>query len=324
MSGSAGGAPLVVFYDPIPGEWAYDIERSVFDPLGIELRVPADADEADRLIVDADVVIVTGVGRLSAASIATLRDPAGLLCYSIGMNQVDGAAAAARGIPVRNVAGYCADEVADHAMTLLLAIWRHLVPLHSLLVTDGWRGSQTSVHVGAIRRIKGKTLGILGAGRIGQKVGDRARGFGLRTIASDPYAPGTTDLPVVPLHEMLAQADAVVVCAALTPESRHTLSADALSRIKPGTLFVNVARGGLVDEVALAAALQDGRVAYAGLDVRDPEPPDPTDDLLSGLPNVIRTPHIAASSQEAVDDLHQQAAEICVELLRAADRLPSG
>ncbi len=324
MSGGTGGAPLVVFYDPIPGAWAYDIERSVFDPLGIGLRIPADADEAARLIVDADVVIVTGVGRLSAESIATLRDPAGLLCYSIGMDQVDGAAAAARGIPVRNVAGYCADEVADHALTLLLAVWRHLVPLHTLLATEGWRGAQTSEHVGAIRRIKGKTLGILGAGRIGRKVGDRARGFGLRTIASDPYAPGTADLPVVALHEMLAQADAIVVCAALTPESRHTLDAEALSHVKPGTLFVNVARGGLVDEVALAAALGDGRITWAGLDVRDPEPPDPADDLLAGLPNVIATPHIAASSQEAVDDLHQQAAEICVELLRAAGRLPAG
>jgi len=323
MSGSTGGAPLVVFYDPIPGEWSYDIERSVFDPLGVELRIPADAADADRLIVDADVVIVTGIGRLSAASIATLRDPAGLLCYSIGMNQVDGAAAAARGIPVRNVPGYCADEVADHAVTLLLAIWRHLVPLHTLLSTHGWSAAQTSEHVAAIRRIKGKTLGILGAGRIGQKVGERARGFGLRTIAADPFAPGTPELPVVPLHEMLEQADAIVVCAALTPESRHTLDAEALSHVKPGTLFVNVSRGGLVDEVALAAALGDGRIPWAGLDVRDPEPPDPADDLLTGLPNVIITPHIAASSQEAVDDLHRQAAETAVELMRAAGRLPA-
>src|SRR4029079_4657207 len=102
-----------------------------------------------------------------------------------------------------------------------------------------------------------------------------------------------------------------------------TLSAEALSHVKPGALFVNVARGGLVDEVALAAALGDGRIAYAGLDVRDPEPPDPAADLLTRLPNVLSTPHIAASSQEAVEDLHEQAAEIAVELLRAAGRLPA-
>lgn len=323
MSGIAGGPPRVVFYDPIPGDWSYALERSILDPLGVELQVPADAAEAERLIVDADVVIVTGIGRLGAESIGRLRDPAGLLCYSIGMNQVDGAAAAARGIPVRNVAGYCADEVADHALTLLLATWRHLVPLATILAADGWEASQTSEHVRAIRRIRGKTLGILGAGRIGQKVADRARGFGLRTIASDPYAPGTPELPVLPLIEMLAQADALVVCAALTPESRGTLSAEALAHVKPGMLFVNVARGGLVDEAALEAALADGRIAAAALDVRDPEPPDPSDDRLTGLPNVIATPHIAASSQEAVEDLHLQAAEICVELLRAAGRLPA-
>jgi D-3-phosphoglycerate dehydrogenase len=310
-----------VFYDPIPGPWAYDIERSVFDPLGIELLVPGDSDEAERLIVDADVVIVTGIGRLGAEAIARLKDPAGLLCYSIGMNQVDGAAAAARNIPVRNVAGYCADEVADHGVTLLLAIWRHLVPLVDRMRSEGWNAAQSSADVGAIRRIKGKTLGILGAGRIGQKVGERARAFGLRTIAADPYAPGTPDLPVVPLHDMLSQADAVIVCAALTPESRGTLSAEALSHLRPGTLFVNVARGGLVDEAALLAALQDGRISHAALDVRDPEPPIPADDVISTLPNVITTPHIAASSQEAVDDLHLQAAEVCVELLRAAGRL---
>lgn len=323
MSGIAGGPPRVVFYDPIPGDWSYALERSILDPLGVELQVPADAAESERLIVDADVVIVTGIGRLGAESIGRLRDPAGLLCYSIGMNQVDGAAAAARGIPVRNVAGYCADEVADHALTLLLATWRHLVPLATILAADGWEASQTSEHVRAIRRIRGKTLGILGAGRIGQKVADRARGFGLRTIASDPYAPGTPELPVLPLIEMLAQADALVVCAALTPESRGTLSAEALAHVKPGMLFVNVARGGLVDEAALEAALADGRIAAAALDVRDPEPPDPSDDRLTGLPNVIATPHIAASSQEAVEDLHLQAAEICVELLRAAGRLPA-
>lgn len=323
MSGIAGGPPRVVFYDPIPGDWSYALERSILDPLGVELQVPADAADAERLIVDADVVIVTGIGRLGAESIGRLRDPAGLLCYSIGMNQVDGAAAAARGIPVRNVAGYCADEVADHALTLLLATWRHLVPLATILAADGWEASQTSEHVRAIRRIRGKTLGILGAGRIGQKVADRARGFGLRTIASDPYAPGTPELPVLPLIEMLAQADALVVCAALTPESRGTLSAEALAHVKPGMLFVNVARGGLVDEAALEAALADGRIAAAALDVRDPEPPDPSDDRLTGLPNVIATPHIAASSQEAVEDLHLQAAEICVELLRAAGRLPA-
>jgi D-3-phosphoglycerate dehydrogenase len=315
------GPPRVVFYDPIPGDWSYAIERSVLDPLGVELVVPDDEAEAERAVEDADVVIVTGVRRLGAEAIARLRRPAGLLCYSIGMDQVDAAAARERGIPVRNVPGYCTDEVADHALTLLLAAWRHLVPLAGLTAGAGWDAARASGAIGSIRRIRGRTLGILGAGRIGSRVGERARAFGLRTIAADPYAPGTDLLPVVPLEELLARADAIVCCAALTSASRGLLGADALSRVKPGLILVNVARGGLIDERALADALRDGRVAAAALDVRDPEPPDRASDPLAGLPNVIETPHIAASSQEAVDDLHAQAAEACADLLRAAGRL---
>lgn len=313
--------PRVVFYDPIRPDWSYDIERSVFEPEGVELVIPADDAEAERSIEDADVVVVTGIGRLGAAQIGRLRNAVGLLCYSIGMNQVDGASAAAAGIPVRNVPGYCADEVADHALTLLLAGWRRLIPIVERTATSGWPAAQSSADVQAIRRIRGKTLGILGAGRIGRKVAERARAFGLRTIAADPYATGTADLPILSLEEVLAQADGFICCAALTPESRGVLGAAALAHVKPGLIFVNVARGGLVDEVALAAAIADGRIAVAALDVRDPEPPDAARDVLTGLANVVQTPHIAASSQEAVLDLHREAAETCLELLRAGGRL---
>ncbi|MFO1540612.1 MAG: NAD(P)-dependent oxidoreductase [Chloroflexota bacterium] len=322
-SGIAGGRPRVVFFDPIPAPWAYDLERSVLEPAGVELVIPEDAAAAERLIVDADVVIATSVARLDGERIARLRDPAGILCYSIGMNQVDHAAAEARGIPVTNVPGYCSDEVADHALTLLLALWRHLVPIVDLVEEHGWKAIRRSRHVEGIRRVRGKTLGIVGAGRIGTRVAARAQGFGLRTIAADPFVASRPGLPVVPLAELLATADAVVLCAALTPQSRHLIDAASLRHAKPGMLFVNVARGGLVDEPALAAALADGRIAFAALDVRDPEPPDPEHDPFRDLPNVVETPHVAASSQEAVVDLHLQAAEICLDLLRAAGRLPA-
>ncbi|MFN8621495.1 MAG: NAD(P)-dependent oxidoreductase [Chloroflexota bacterium] len=323
MTGIAGGAPRVVFYDPIPGDWSYDLERSVLDPFGVELVIPPDPTAAEDAIVDADVVIVTSVARLQAPSIERLKGPAGILCYSIGMNQVDHDTAAARGIPVTNVPGYCSDEVADHGMTLLLALYRHLVPIVDLVEAHGWRAIRRSSHLHAIRRVRGKTLGIIGAGRIGTRVGERARAFGLRTIAADPFVDSRPDLPVLPLEEVLAQADAVILCAALTPQSRHLLNARTLLSVKPGMLLVNVARGGLIDEPALAEALQDGRIAWAALDVRDPEPPDPETDPFTDLPNVVQTPHVAASSQEAVVDLHLQAAEICLDLLRAAGRLPA-
>jgi len=321
MSGIAGGPPRVVFYDPIPGGWDYDLERSVLSPAGVELVIPADPTEAERLIEDADIVIVTSIARLGAESIARLKGPAGILCYSIGMNQVDGEAAAARGIPVTNVPAYCSDEVADHGMTLLLSLWRHLVPIVDLVEAHGWRAIRRSHHLHGIRRINGKTLGIIGAGRIGNRVAARAQGFGLRTIAADPFVDSRPGLPVLPLEEVLGQADAVILCAALTARSRHLLNARTLLAVKPGMLLVNVARGGLIDEPALAEALADGRIAFAALDVRDPEPPDPETDPFTELMNVVQTPHIAASSQEAAVDLHLQAAEISLDLLRAAGRL---
>jgi D-3-phosphoglycerate dehydrogenase len=173
--------------------------------------------------------------------------------------------------------------------------------------------------------LRGKTLGIVGAGRIGRGVARRARGFGLRTIAADPFVePGTDpELEILPLPEVLAQADALVLCAALTSESRHLIDRAALALVRPGMVLVNVARGGLVDESALAAALAEGRVGAAALDVRDPEPPRPASDPLAGFDNVILTPHMAATSQEAVEDLHRMAAEISLELLRAGGRLPA-
>jgi len=315
--------PRVVFFDPIPGAWSYELERSVLDPAGVELLIPADPAEADRLIEEADVVIATSVARLDAERIARLRRCAGILCYSIGMNQVDHAAAAARGIPVTNVPGYCSDEVADHGMALLLALWRSVVPIVDLVEAHGWAAIRRSAHVDGIRRIRGKTLGIVGAGRIGTRVGERARAFGLRTIAADPFVEPRPELPIVPLEELLERADALILCAALTPQSRHLLNERTLLHARPGMLLVNVARGGLIDERALAAAMADGRIAWAALDVRDPEPPDPATDPLAGSPNLVQTPHVAASSREAVVDLHLQAAEICLGLLRAAGRLPA-
>ncbi len=317
----AVGVPRVVFYDPIRSDWSYAIERSVLEPEGVELVIPADDAAAEQLIEDADVVIVTGIGRLGATQIGRLRNAVGLLCYSIGMDQVDADAAESAGIPVRNVPGYCADEVADHALTLLLAAWRRLIPIVDDTHRLGWPATQAGPDVRAIRRIRGTTLGILGAGRIGTRVGTRARAFGMRTIAADPWSAGSDDLPVLPLVDVLAQADGLVCCAALTPESRGVLDASALAGVKPGLILVNVARGGLVDEAALAAALADGRIAFAALDVRDPEPPGAIRDRLAGVRNVLETPHIGASSQEAVLDLHREAAETCLEMLRAAGRL---
>ena len=315
-------SPRVVVFDPIPGDWSFAIEHAAFAHRGVELIVPPTREAADEAIRDATVVIVTGVRRLDATRIASLRDPAGILCYSIGMDKVDASAARAAEIPVRNVPDYCTDEVSDHALALLLAAERRIVPL-ATETARRWRVEPTLVE--PIRRLRGQTLGILGAGRIGRLVASKARAFGFRTIAHDPVVPdgGHPELELVTFERLLERSDALVLCAALTPSSRGVIGQAALEKVRRGVIVVNVARGELIDELALADAVQDGRVSYAALDVRSPEPPEPADDPLAGLPNVIGTPHIAATSREAIDDLHHLAARYVLELLETAGRIPA-
>jgi D-3-phosphoglycerate dehydrogenase len=318
---TAGTRPRVVVFDPIPGGWSFDMDAAALGERRVELAVPADEAAADEAIRTADAVIVTGVRRLDAARIATLERCAGILCYSIGMDKVDGPAAAAAGIPVRNVPDYCTDEVSDHAMTLLLAAQRRLLPIATATAAGDWP-IRDREQLSSIRRLRGQTLGIAGAGRTGRLVARKARGFGFRTIAHDPFVTdaGDPDLELVGFDELLRRADAIVICAALTPGAPPLISKAALAQVRLGLILVNVARGGHVDEPALAAALRDGRVAVAALDVRATEPPTQPDPL-AGLPNVIQTPHVAASSREAAEDLHRLAAQYVLGLLEDAGRI---
>jgi D-3-phosphoglycerate dehydrogenase len=312
----------VVVFDPIPGDWSFDPEADVLGRRGIDLVVPMSEAAADVAILTADAVIVTGVRRLDADRIAGLERCAGILCYSIGMDKVDGRAAAAAGVAVRNVPDYCTDEVSDHGLTLLLAAQRHLLPIANATARGEWPLRDRS-QLATIRRLRGQTLGIAGAGRTGRLVARKARAFGFRTVAYDPFVTdaGDPDLELVELDALLEEADAIVLCAALAPGSPPLMDREALAKVRPGVVLVNVARGGHIDEAALAEALQDGRVAVAALDVRANEPPGETDPL-RGLANVILTPHVAASSREAADDLHRLAAAYVLGLLEDAGRIP--
>lgn len=320
----AGVRPRVVIFDPMPGEWSWAAETRMLGTRGVDLVVPADAAEADEAIRTADAVIVTGVRRLDGDRVAGLERCVGILCYSIGMDKVDGPTAAARGIPVRNVPDYCTDEVSDHGLALLLAAQRRLLPLAVATAAGSWPAGDRSI-TGSIRRLRGQTLGIVGAGRIGRLVARKAQAFGFRTIAFDPFisASEDPDLHLVDRDELVRSADAIMLCAAYTPGTPPFITNDTLELVKPGVILVNIARGGHIDELALADALQDGRVAVAALDVRATEPPVRADDPLAGMPNVIVTPHVAATSRDAIDDLHRLAAEYVLDMLQAGQRIPA-
>ena len=316
--------PLVVIPEPIRSMgWTYDVERSLLEPLGIQLLVPDDAEAAAAALPQADVVFTSSA--LRADDIAKLGDNCvGILCYSVGMDYVDAGAAKARGIPVWNCPTSNNEEVSDHAMLLILAVQRRLLPLATAAAAGDWDIYEWPL-LGQIHRLRSRTVGIIGLGRIGHLVAQKLHGFRPTVIAYDPYIEGTRDpeVELVSLDELAARSDIVVSCAALTDTSRGIIGADFLSRTKPGVLIVNVSRGGIVAEDALVEALDRGHVAYAGLDVRSPEPPVPANDRLTGRSDVILTQHIAASSAESVAGLHVEAAEQIIKLLRESGRLPA-
>lgn len=317
-------APTVVLFDPVTwtGDWSYDTERSTLENAGATLVVPDNRAERDAALPDADVLVVSSIEQLTAEHIGRLRRCVGILCYSAGKDAVDLTAAEDAGIPVANVQSGTAD-VADHAIALLLASWRKIPEMTAAASSYSW-DLNAHPRISSIRRLDGKTLGIFGAGAIGHAVAHRARAFGMRTIATYHRPEGADDLlPHVPVEDLFAQADAVVLTASLTPSSTGIINARILSHARPGMVLVNVGRGALVIESDLVAALDDGTIRAAALDVRDPEPPDPATDQLTGRPDVIQTPHWAGVTIDALEDLHRLAAEKTIGLLREGGRLIS-
>jgi D-3-phosphoglycerate dehydrogenase len=319
--------PTVLIWDPLFYlDWEYDIEDERLAARGVRLIVAQTREEGDARLPDADVVIVHD-GPFGGAEMDRLRPGlAGLICYSVGMNQIVAADAAARGLLVRNLPNWASEGVSDHTIAMLLAAHRRIVEWDRGSHGTDWEVRRFVTKMG-IRGFRGQTLGVIGAGRIGKLVARKARGVGYRTIANDPFieTTGDPDLPLLPLADVLAQSDAIAMCCSLNETSQHLLDAAAFARMKPGMTLVNCARGGLIDEDALYAALQDGTVAVAALDVRDgQEPPDPATDRLAPLPNTVLTPHVAFYSAEGFIRYHEECAEVVLELLEASGRLLAG
>jgi len=310
--------PVVTVFDPLP-IFNYREERDIISSAGARLVVPATPEQADQEIVDADVVVATGRRKFTAEHVASLRRCVGVQTSSTGADFVH-PDLEARGITLRTAAGYCTEEVSDHAIALLLAAWRRIPMLDRVGKAPGWLGSHE--FTSPLRRLRGCTVGVVGMGRIGRATAEKARGLGLRPVGFDPYieAADVDPTPLLPLETLLGEADAVVVCAPATAESRHLLDDRRLALMRPGVILVNVSRGAVVDEAALLRALEAGRVAVAALDVRAAEPASDGDPLASRT-DVILTPHAAASSVESVAELHARTAHGALAMLREAGRL---
>ena len=247
-------------------------------------------------LVDADALLVRSATKVDATLIAAAPKLRIIARAGVGVDNVDVDAASARGILVVNAAGASSISVAEHACALMLALSRAVPAADKAMKAGRWDKKNL---LGT--EIRGKTLGIAGFGRIGQEVAQRARAFGMHVITHDPFISADlaarSGVQLVALDDLCASADYISLHLPATKETRHIFDDRLFAKCKPGLRLINTARGELVDEDALKRAIESGIVAGAGLDVFEHEPP--TDWSLAQLPQVVATPHIAASTEEA-------------------------
>ena len=271
--------------------------RQVFSDLHLHAQTPPE------LIIErlqgAQVVISNKV-LLDASTLAACPDLKLILIAATGSNNVDLAAARAQGIAVCNCQGYGTPAVAQHTLMLLLALATRLPDYQQAVAAGRWQqASQFCLLDYPIMELHGKTLGLLGHGELGSAVGRLAEAFGMRVVlGAIPGRPARADR--VPLDELLPQIDALTLHCPLNEHTRHFIGARELALLKPGAFVVNTARGGLIDEQALADALRSGHLGGAASDVLSVEPPTTGNPLLAGdIPRLIITPHSAWGSREA-------------------------
>ncbi|HEY6700355.1 MAG TPA: C-terminal binding protein [Pseudolabrys sp.] len=271
------------------------------------------ADDIVAVARDADAVLVT-YAKLTRDVLLQLTRCRAIGRFGLGVDNIDLVTAKEKGISVNYVPDYCIREVSDHAMALLLALIRK-IPLSNKLVQGG-RWEMPAVV--PIRRIEGTVLGLIGFGHIPRLVAPKAQAFGIKVIAYDPFAKPeafkAAAVENVDLDMLLKTSDYVSVHAPLLPATRGMLNADAFSKMKKGAYVVNTARGPLIDEPALVAALDSGQVGGAGLDVVAAEPLAKDSPLL-GRDNVIISPHTAFYSIEALDELQTKCASDVARVL---------
>jgi D-3-phosphoglycerate dehydrogenase len=278
----------------------------------------ADAVTALTASLQADAIL-SRQGPVNAACLDASKNLRIVARHGVGVDDVDIPAATARGILVTRAPGSNTQAVAEHTMALVLALAKDLRPLAISLAGGAWRGAATKV-----RDIAGLRLGLLGFGPIARAVVPLATAFGMKISAFDPRKPDTAFGPIqrhATLHALCANADILSIHCPLTPETRYIIDAAALAALPPGACVINTARGGIIDETALAAALESGHIAGAGLDVFEDEPPK-ADHPLRNHPRVLPTPHVAGVTDGSLVNMGVMAAECIAALLTGAEVPP--
>jgi D-3-phosphoglycerate dehydrogenase len=304
--------PLVAVSDSVFPN--LDPARGVLLKLGAELRLAGGSTPEAILEVarHADALLVT-YAKVTADIIGKLERCRIISRFGIGVDNVDLGAATKAGIVVTRVPDYCIDEVSDHTMALLLALVRKIPFANSRTQAGRWEMPA----VVPIHRLRGTVLGLIGFGRIPQLVAPKAQAFGLRVVSYDPYVQeevlNRAGVERMEFGELVKVSDYISIHTPLMPETHHLFSAEVFGRMKPTAYLVNTARGPIIDEDALARALDRGQLAGAALDVLEKEPPSAS--LLLGRANVILTPHTGFYSEESLVDLQMKASEEVVRVL---------
>ena len=279
----------------------------------VDARTGRAPDQLAQDLADADALVVRSATRVTAALIATAPRLRAIARAGTGVDNVDVPAASARGIVVMNAPGANSVSVAELAMALVLALARHIPAADAAMKQGKWEKKK---FLG--EEVRDKVLGLVGLGRIGQEVARRASAFGMTVVAHDPFVSEQTaanlDVELVGLDDLFSRADYVSLHMPSTDHTRRLVNAERLAKAKKGIRIVNTARGDLIDESALADAIESGRVAGAALDVFEKEPP--VDHRLQMLPQVVATPHIAASTREGQALVGEETAVALRDFLR--------
>jgi D-3-phosphoglycerate dehydrogenase len=296
-----------------------DIEREILEKENIELR-PRICRSEDELIEhtrNADGII-DQFFPITRRAIEHLEKCKVIAVYGIGTNQIDLNAASEKGIPVVNVPDYCIDEVATHAVSLILNCARDVANYGRLVKGGDWAYMKLKLH-----RFCGRTVGIVGLGAIGRSVAGKLAGFDLELIGYDPFvsAESMASLGVSKrgIDELFRESDFITLHLPLTEETTNMVSTELLGFMKPTAYLINVSRGGVLDEKALLSALNESRIAGAALDVLRREPPAADDEIVHH-PGVLVTPHIAWYSEESYKELRMKVAQSVADVLR--NRVP--
>ncbi|MEO8422535.1 MAG: C-terminal binding protein [Actinomycetota bacterium] len=293
-----------------------DAEKELLAAAGHELRFDGNTRTSEEVVAAAAEAdgILNCYAPMPAEVIRSLSRCRVIARYGIGLDTIDISEATAKGIVVTNVPDYCIDEVSDHALALILSLVRRVVVLDRSVRAGGWDLAPAR----PVHRLRGRTLGLIGFGRIARRLAEKTAAIGFRTIAYDPFVPAesmaSSGVEAGDLDHVLAESDVVSIHAPLTEESRHLIGLAELRRMKPGAFLVNTSRGPLVDLDALRTVMEEGHLAGVGLDVLETEPPDPDDPLLRH-PGVVMTPHAAFYSEEATVEQQRKAAEQVVAAL---------